>query len=140
MKVRQLLPNDYTAVAQIYEEGMASGMATFETEVPSWAKWNSKFDADLRFVAIVDDQVSGWCALSPMSTREVYRGVAEVTLYVAKRFHQKGIGSSLLSHLIVESEAHGFWTLQASIFPNNSASVILHERNDFRLVGSRENR
>ena len=117
---------------------MDTGIATFETKVPNWEKWNTKFLPQCRFVAEVDQEVLGWCALSPFSSREVYRGVAEVTIYIAEKAQHKGIGKLLLKHLVAESERAGFWTLQARIFTENIASIKLHEKCGFRQVGIRE--
>ncbi|MEM7186520.1 MAG: N-acetyltransferase family protein, partial [Bacteroidota bacterium] len=138
MKIAALQPEHFNSVAGIYEEGMATGVATFETEVPDWTTWDKKFLPMCRYVMLHEEEVVGWCALSPASKREVYRGVAEVTIYVAASHQRQGIGKRLLSHLIVESEKAGFWTLQASIFSENKTSIRLHEQCGFRLLGYRE--
>jgi len=116
-----------------------SGIASFETKVPDWKVWKKKFIKPCRFVAIKDDKVIGWCALSAVSSRDVYRGVAESTIYVAPEFQSKGVGKRLLVHLVITSQNYGFWTLQASIFKKNLASVKLHEQCGFRIVGVRKN-
>ncbi len=136
--IRLFQKKDYSACAKIYKTGMDTGIATFETKVPNWEKWNTKFLPQCRFVAETDQNVVGWCALSPFSSREVYRGVAEVTIYIAEKVQQKGIGKQLLQHLIIESERAGFWTLQARVFTENVASIKLHENYGFREVGVRE--
>jgi len=136
--IRSLQKEDFAACAKIYKAGMATGVATFETKVPGWETWNAKFLELCRFVAEIDTTIVGWCALSPFSTRDVYRGVAEVTIYIASEAQQKGIGKLLLEHLIAESEISGFWTLQARIFTENTASIVLHEKCGFRQVGVRE--
>lgn len=123
---------------QIYESGIATGMATFETIVPSWEKWNNEHLVFGRLVAIDNNQVAGWAALSPVSGRCVYGGVAEVSVYVADNHKGKGIGKLLLQNLITESENNGIWTLQAGVFTDNIASVKLHEKVGFRVIGHRE--
>lgn len=125
-------------VARIYAEGIATGNATLESEVPDWASWDASHLPDLRLVAIVDGEVSGWTAASPVSDRCVYGGVAEASVYVAERFRGRGVGRALLARLIGDSEAAGIWTLQAGVFPENTASVDLHKRVGFRIVGLRE--
>lgn len=136
--IRPFQPSDYEACARIYGDGIATGIATFETKVPSWPKWDEKFIKTSRFVAEFDEEILGWIALTPFSTREVYRGVAEVTLYIAEEARGKGIGRMLLEHLIPESEKDSFWTLQAKIFPQNVASLSLFTNCGFRKVGVRE--
>lgn len=131
-------PEDWDAVAAIYAEGMATGNATFETEVPSWEKWDSGHVQSPRLVARQGDQILGWAVLSPVSGRCVYSGVAEVSVYVAGAARGMGVGSSLLQALVESSEAAGYWTLQAGIFPENTASVALHEKCGFRVLGRRE--
>jgi L-amino acid N-acyltransferase YncA len=129
---------DWEQVRAIYLEGIRTGDATFETEAPSWERWDEGHLAFARLVLREDDAVLGWAALSAVSRREVYRGVAEVTVYVAEAARGRGIGRALLEALIAESERNGVWTLQASIFPENTASVELHRRCGFREVGRRE--
>jgi L-amino acid N-acyltransferase YncA len=130
---------DWTAVAQIYADGIATGEATFETEVPGWETWHASRLPHSRFVARSEaDEVVGWAALSAVSSRCVYAGVAEVSVYVAPASWGQGIGRQLLQTLIDSSEAAGIWTLQAGIFPENVASVTLHEKLGFRVVGRRE--
>ena len=120
----------------IFEEGIATGQATFETEAPSWEDWDGAHFGGL--VAVEDGEVVGWAALSPYSAREVYAGVAEESVYVSARARGRGIGRRLLEGLIEQSERAGIWTLEAGIFPENRASVTLHLSCGFRLVGLRE--
>ena len=130
-------PEDWPAVRGIYREGIATGNATFETELPDWEKWDSNHRKDCRLIARKGEQVLGWAALSPVSGRRVYAGVAEVSVYVAAAARGSGVGKSLLQTLIAESELHGLWTLQAGIFRENAASVALHKSCGFREVGVR---
>ena len=130
---------DWTAVSQIYADGIATGEATFETAVPSWESWDQAHLANGRFVARSETgEVVGWAALSPVSSRCVYAGVAEVSVYVAPTAWGQGIGHRLLQTVVASSEAGGIWTLQAGIFSENNASVKLHEKCGFRIVGRRE--
>lgn len=138
MKIVPLQETHYPEVARIYEEGLATGIATFETQVPSWEEWDLKFLAPCRYVMLDNDEVVAWCALSAVSKREVYQGVAEDTIYVAASHQGKGIGRTLLTHLVKESEKEGFWTLQAGIFSENIPSIRLHEDCGFRILGTRE--
>jgi phosphinothricin acetyltransferase len=137
-RIEQMTPADWTHVRAIYLEGIRSGHSTFETEAPSWETWDAGHFPSPRFTARNGDAVLGWAALSPVSKRTVYRGVAEVSVYVAESAHGHGIGRALLEALIAASEQDGIWTLQASIFPENTASVHLHRRCGFREVGKRE--
>ena len=136
--VDQMRASDWEQVHAIYLEGVRTGDATFETEAPSWERWDEGHLLFGRLVLREGAAVLGWAALSPVSKREVYRGVAEVTVYVAEGARGRGIGRALLAALIAESERNGIWTLQASIFPENTASVELHRRCGFREVGRRE--
>ncbi|WP_345951237.1 N-acetyltransferase family protein [Mucilaginibacter sp. PAMB04274] len=124
---------------RIYLEGIATGQATFQTDAPQWEDWDKSHLSDLRYVALTDDgNMAGWVALSPVSSRCVYAGVAEVSVYVSEEFRGKKVGQALLQHLITESEKANLWTLQAGIFPENEASVKLHEKLGFRIIGYRE--
>ena len=138
MKIRALRPADWPAVRRIYEEGIASGDATFETEAPEWEAWDAARLVDCRLVAEEDGAVVGFAALSPVSSRPVYRGVAEIMVYVAAAARGQGVGTELLRHLVQASEEAGLWTLSAGIFPENEASIRAHERVGFRRVGQRE--
>lgn len=133
-----MAPADWPAVRAIYVEGIATGNATFETEAPPWEVWDNKHLAEPRIVAREDGAILGWAALSRVSARECYRGVCEVSVYVASSARGRGVGRMLLEALVQGSERAGIWTLQASIFPENEASVSLHERCGFRIVGRRE--
>jgi L-amino acid N-acyltransferase YncA len=136
--IDQMTPNDWEQVRSIYLEGIRTRNATFETDAPSWEKWDQGHLPIARLVMRDEEGVLGWAALSPVSNREVYRGVVEVTVYVAENARGKGIGRALLEALIAESEKNGIWTLQASIFPENTASIELHLKCGFREVGRRE--
>lgn len=129
---------DWPAVRSIYEGGIATRNATFETSAPEWDAWDAARRPDCRLVARVDGEVVGWAALSPYSSRHVYRGVGEVSVYIAASARGKGIGRALLRSLIEAAEAAGVWTLQAGIFPENDASIRLHAGEGFRVVGHRE--
>src|SRR2546430_12842692 len=124
--IEAMQPNDWPAVRSIYLEGMATGLATFETEAPSWENWNASHHQFGRLVAREADRVVGWAALSSVSKRQAYAGVAEVSVYVADSHRGKGIGRALLNQLISESEQNGIWMLQASVFPENAATIGLH--------------
>ena len=136
-QLRDLQPLDWPEVAQVYADGIASGVASFETTVPSWEAWDAAH-SDIRVVAELEGRVAGWCALSPTSGRHCYRGVAEESVYVASWAQGRGVGRALLEHVIERSEAAGIWTLQAGIFPENKPSLRLHLGCGFRLVGVRE--
>jgi phosphinothricin acetyltransferase len=136
--VEPMRPQDWTAVRAIYLEGIATGNATFEQSAPEWDKWNADHLPDARIVVRFEGNVVGWAALSGISSRCVYAGVAEVSVYVAERARGCGVGRQLMTRLIADSEAAGIWTLQAGIFPENVASAALHQRAGFRLVGQRE--
>jgi phosphinothricin acetyltransferase len=124
-------------VLAIYGEGIATGDATFETGVPRWEEWDRKHLSHSRLVTDAGGVVLGWAALSPVSDRRVYGGVAEVSVYVAAAARGGGVGHSLLQALVVSSEANGIWTLQAGIFPENGASLRIHEQCGFRILGVR---
>ncbi len=130
--------SDWEQVREIYLEGIRSGNSTFETDAPTWEKWDEGHLPIARLVIRDEEKVLGWAALSPVSKRDVYRGVVEVTVYVTESARGKGIGRALLEALIAESEKSGIWTHQASIFPENTASIELHLKCGFREVGRRE--
>jgi len=138
MEIRPLKKSDYESVKRIYQEGIATQLATFETSVPDWESWNSKNLPFCRFVAVLDGKIAGWAALSAVSKRAVYLGVAEVSIYIAEAFRGQGIGLKLMNHLIAAAEKEGIWTLQANIFSENEASLKLHLKTGFRIVGVRE--
>lgn len=133
-----LLPKHWPRVRAIYTEGVLTGNATFATEPPGWAKWDADHLPECRFVANLGGAVVGWSALSPVSGRCVYAGVAEVSVYVAADARGRGVGTGLLEALVDASEHHGMWTLQAGIFPENQASLAIHTAAGFRVVGVRE--
>jgi L-amino acid N-acyltransferase YncA len=137
MEIRELVEADWPAVAAIWAEGMATGNATFETEVPTWAEFDRTRLPGHRLVA-VDDAVLGWAALTPTSSRDCYAGVAENSVYVAADARGRGVGRTLLEALLAGADADGIWTVQTSVFPENEASVALHLRVGFRVVGRRE--
>ena len=139
VKIDPMTTADADAVLGIYAEGITSGHATFQTELPGWAEWNAGHLATPRLVARdANGIVLGWCALSPVSKRAVYRGVAEESVYVAAAARGRGVGRLLLEAMVRESEAAGIWTLQTGIFPENPASLTLHESCGFRVLGVRE--
>jgi L-amino acid N-acyltransferase YncA len=138
MNIIDLQPNHYPEVVRIHLEGIATGNATFQTEAPSWQNWNDSHLAHSRLAAFVDDQMAGWAALSPVSSRCVYAGVAEVSIYVGAAFRGQGVGKLLLQKLIAESEKNELWTLQSGVFAENTSSIRLHESCGFRQIGYRE--
>jgi L-amino acid N-acyltransferase YncA len=136
--VESMKDGDWPAVAAIYQEGIDTGDATFETEMPTWEQFNGRHLRDCRLVARAGDALVGWAALSAVSSRCVYAGVAEVSVYVKAFARGQGVGKALLTEAVKESERAGFWTLQAGIFPENTASLALHKACGFRVVGYRE--
>lgn len=137
-RIDPMSPADWPEVRQIYAEGIATGNATMESEPPSWEAWDRAHRPDCRLVAREAGPVLGWAALSSVSERCAYGGVAEVSVYVAAVVRGKGIGAALLEQLVRASEEAGLWTLQAGIFPENTASLSIHQRCGFRVVGVRE--
>jgi L-amino acid N-acyltransferase YncA len=131
-------PGDWPHVAAIYAAGIATRNATFETEVPEWAEWDAGHLPDHRFVATDGEPIVGWVALTGYSDRCCYEGVADLSVYVDPAAQARGVGRALLEHLVASAEAAGIWTIQAGIFPENEASLALHRRCGFRLVGTRE--
>jgi|SRR5581483_2200152 len=133
-----LRPEHWPEVARIYADGIATRNATFETEVPGWERWDASHLAAHRFVALRDGAVVGWTAVSPVSDRCVYGGVVENSVYVDESMRGRGVGRLLLEQLVSSTEAAGIWTIQTGIFPENEASVRLHERVGFEIVGRRK--
>jgi L-amino acid N-acyltransferase YncA len=136
--VRDLRPGDWPEVARIYAEGIATGNATFETEVPSWEDWDAAHLPAHRFVVERDGRVCGWIAAVPVSSRCCYAGVAELSVYVGEEARSQGIGAKLLAAMIESSERAGIWTLQTGVFQENAASLALLRRFGFRAVGTQE--
>ncbi len=142
-RVREMTPADWPDVVRAYLDGIATGHATFATKAPEWSEWDAARHRHSRLVAVdVDpdapDRAVGFAALSPTSRRKVYAGVAEVMIYVGAAWRGRGIGAALMAALITSSEAAGIWTLQAGVFPENTASIALHERFGFRVLGRQE--
>lgn len=133
-----MLPHHWNAVKSIYEEGIKTSNATFQSHAPEWEDWNNSHLTNCRIIALVNNEVAGWAALTPVSGRCVYAGVAEVSVYVAEKFRGQKIGHALLGELIKQSEQNNIWTLQAGIFPENKSSIKIHVANDFRIIGLRE--
>ncbi len=138
METRKMLRSDWDTVSKIYGEGIATGFATFEKAIPSFEAWDKAHLPTCRIVAIENDHILGWAALSPVSSRCVYGGVAEVSIYVGKEHKGQGVGILLMKTLISQSEEEGFWTLQSGIFPENEGSIALHRKAGFRYIGKRE--
>lgn len=136
--VRLFQSQDWNEVKCIYQQGIDTNIATFETSCPTWEKWNDMHLEKCRLVYILDGKVAGWVALTPTSSRRVYAGVSEVSVYVANDAKRQGIGSALLKKLIESSEANGIWTLQSGVIEENTASIDLHKKCGFRIVGIRE--
>jgi phosphinothricin acetyltransferase len=136
--IAPMAPERWPDVSEIYRQGIATRNATFDTDVPTWDWWDSHHLRHPRLIAVAGDRVVGWTALIPLSPREVYRGVAELSIYVADGMRGLGVGGALLTELITQSEAAGIWTLQAGMFPENEASLRLHRACGFRVVGTHE--
>ncbi len=138
VRILSMTADHWSAVRRVYQAGIDTGNATFETAAPEWADWDRDHAAEHRFVALVDDEVAGWVAVVGVSDRCVYAGVVENSVYVDPAFQGHGIGLALLERLVESTEAAGVWTIQSGIFPENTASLRLHERAGFRIVGTRE--
>jgi phosphinothricin acetyltransferase len=136
MRIVELAPSHWPDAARIYAEGLDQG--TFEERVPAWQEWDEGHLPAPRLVALADDGVLGWAALAPVSRRECYRGVTEVSVYVARAARRRGVGRALLAELVRRADETGIWTIQAGILAGNAASVALHESCGFRIVGTRE--
>ena len=138
MRITSVEPGDWDSIRAIYLEGIATGLATFETEAPAWAAWDESHLRRPRLKAVEGERIIGWAALSPVSRRAVYGGVAELSIFVAAGWRGQGVGKALLSALVSASEETGIWTLQAGIIAENAASIALHRACGFREVGIRE--
>jgi len=138
MRIRPMTAADASTVLAIYADGIATFNATFDTDPGTWKSWDARFLPLCRLIAEEDGEILGWAALSAASSRPVYRGVAEVSLYVSADHHNRGAGKALMAALVEASEAAGFWTLQGHIFPENEASLGLHASFGFKTVGTRE--
>lgn len=138
LAIRPMNERDWPDVAEIYRQGIATGKATFQSDTPEYREWDASHLPTCRFVAIAAEKVAGWAALSGVSSRCVYKGVAEVSIYIAEQVRKNGIGQKLLNYLIEQSEKAGIWTLQSGIMSDNLASIRLHEKCGFRKVGYRE--
>lgn len=138
-EIREMQPSDGEKVIEIFQEGIDGGNATFEQNVPTWEAWDNKFFKICRFVLEDENEnIVGWAALQPISNRDCFKGVAEVSIYLKNEFQGKGLGKMLLRKLILDSEENEFWTLQSGIFPENEASINVHLNLGFRKVGTRE--
>ncbi|MFT3980431.1 MAG: GNAT family N-acetyltransferase [Ferruginibacter sp.] len=138
MQIIKIQQQHYIQVAEIYLEGIATGNATFQTTAPAWRDWDRGHLPHSRIAITINGHVAGWAALTAVSSRCVYSGVAEVSVYVGKEYRGKGLGKVLIGELIKESESNNIWTLQSGIFPENTASIKLHEQCGFRTIGYRE--
>lgn len=138
LSIRAMNEKDWPDVAEIYRQGIATGKATFQSEIPEYKDWDASHMPVCRFVAEADGKAAGWVALSGVSSRCVYRGVAELSIYIAENFRGNGVGQKLLNYLIDKSEKAGIWMLQSGIMEDNLASICLHEKCGFRKVGFRE--
>ncbi|MGB7556371.1 MAG: N-acetyltransferase family protein [Candidatus Korobacteraceae bacterium] len=138
LEIVPMTERDWKAVREIYVQGIATGNATFETSVPDYQEWDERHLSTCRLLARWNEKVLGWAALSRVSSREVYAGVAEVSIYIAEEVRGRGIGRKLMGALVEASEENGIWTLQAGIFAENAVSIRLHQQAGFRVVGTRE--
>jgi len=138
MDLKKMESYDWPAVKEIYLQGIATGLATFQTTAPSWEEWDQSHLKHSRFIAQINNQAVGWAALSSVSSRCVYAGVAEVSIYVHEAYRGRRVGAFLMEALVTSSEKQGLWTLQAGVFPENNASIRLHEKFGFRQMGVRE--
>ena len=136
--IDKMSEKDWNEVASIYLEGIKTGKATFQSDIPTWEQWNASHVTSCRLVVRLEDKIAGWAALSPTSSRCVYAGVAEVSVYVGEAYRGMGLGKALLEKVIELSEEEGFWTLQSGIIKENHSSIVLHEKCGFRQIGYRE--
>ena len=138
VSIEKLRPEHWPGVVRVFEEGIATRNATFETEAPTWDAWDSSHLPEHRLVALRDGDVAGLAAVSPVSDRSCYRGVVENSVYVSETARGQGVGQRLLEEVIASTEAAGIWTIEAGMFPENEGSIRLHERVGFQIVGRRE--
>jgi L-amino acid N-acyltransferase YncA len=138
LTLRPMTPADWPSVSRIYADGLATGLASFETEVPTWDEWDAAHRSSPRVVAELDAALVGWFAVAPVSRRECYRGVVEHSVYVHADARGSGVGRALLERLVADAPTHGIWTIQTSIIASNTPSLALHESVGFRVVGRRE--
>ncbi|WP_238881833.1 GNAT family N-acetyltransferase [Clostridium sp. YIM B02551] len=138
VNIRSMVKQDWEGVARIYQQGMDTNISTFQTECPSYEEWDKGHVKSCRLVALEGEKVIGWAALSAVSSRCVYAGVGELSIYIDNNYKGKGVGSKLLSCLITESEDHEYWTIQSGIMEENEASINLHKKCGFREIGYRE--
>lgn len=138
MEIRPITKDNFSEVVDIYKQGLATNIATFQNDLPQWEDWNKGHLDFCRISIYENNKMLGWTALTPVSSRCVYAGVAEVSVYIAQKERGKGIGKILLNELIKQSEANGIWMLQSGIFSENQSSIKLHEKCGFRMVGYRE--
>ena len=138
VEIRKMLPGHWQEVSEIYKEGIETGMATFEKEIPTWETWDLNHLKEGRLIALMNHKMAGWAALSLVSSRCVYGGVGEVSVYVAHKFKGNNVAKELLEKLIQESEKNGLWTVQSGVFTENIASIKLHAKLGFRKIGYRE--
>ena len=136
--IREMVKDDWTRVAQIYKQGLESGISTFNTECPSFEEWDTSHIKECRFVDEEDGKVVGWIAISPTSGRCVYRGCVEMSVYLDSAYHGKGIGTNLVNKLLEEAKKAGFWSIYSAIISRNTASIALHKKCGFREIGYRE--
>lgn len=138
MYIREMEPGDWNRVFEIYKQGIDSGKTTFSTKYPDWEEWDIAHSKACRYVAVVDDEIVGFVAVSPVSGKPHYRGVVEVMIYVDEKYWHNGVGTGLLTKLVEEAPNNGFWCLYASIFSTNEMSISLHNKCKFRTIGYRE--
>lgn len=136
--IREMVSNDWEQVKAIYQQGLDCNIATFQTLCPNYEEWDLGHLEDCRFVAVLNNNIVGWIALSATSKREVYKGVVEVSVYVDSHYSKQGVGTQLMEQLIKESESKGYWSLYSSVIEENMASIALHIKSGFRKIGYRE--
>jgi L-amino acid N-acyltransferase YncA len=138
MQIKNIEQENFHQVAEIYKQGLDTGIATFQNDIPDWENWDKNHLPNCRIAAFEGNEMAGWAAITPVSSRCVYAGVGEVSIYIAANFRGKGVGEFLLNQLIKESEQAGLWTLQSGIFAENIGSIKLHQKCGFRQIGYRE--